>query len=67
NAKLPPDNVAGMKGFEIIIPDPTIFESFKKRLSSVFSAKDATIKLADTEIKIRDVLNNLINIKTIQS
>lgn len=67
NAKLPPDNVAGLKGFEIIIPDPTIFESFKKRLSSVFSAKDATIKLADTEIKIRDILNNLINIKTIQS
>ncbi|HRE41447.1 MAG TPA: VOC family protein [Ignavibacteria bacterium] len=61
NADLPDEKTAGIKGFEVTIPDSTIFESFKKRVA----LKIQGIKMNDNEISMRDSLNNFIKINTI--
>lgn len=55
------DNVAGIRAFDITIPDPTIFESFKRRVSKL----QPNIGINDNEIELRDILNNRILVKTL--
>ncbi|HEX2788710.1 MAG TPA: VOC family protein [Ignavibacteria bacterium] len=55
------DNVAGLRAFDITIPDPTIFESFKRRVSKL----QPNIGINDNEIELRDILNNRILVKTL--
>lgn len=54
------DNAAGIKAFDITIPDPTIFESFKRRVSKL----QPHIGMMDNEVELRDTLNNRILVKT---
>jgi catechol 2,3-dioxygenase len=54
------DNVAGLKAFDVTIPDPTIFESFKRRVSKLHP----NIGMTDNSVELRDVLNNRILVKT---
>lgn len=54
------DNVAGIKAFDVTIPDPTIFESFKRRVSKL----QPHIGMMDNEVELRDMLNNRILVKT---